>query len=285
MSVRDSGVGPADGLEALDIPLARGKYLLERALFRGTRTTIFSAWQSNLDRTVWIELGHRELPIRHRSLSGLESRGLPRIYELGWDEERGPFAVLEPLTGRSLTERVLLSGRHIGLVEVAFLGQELLGHLDVLHDAGRTHAEIDPDHVWLPSRRGGVRLAFHPLQDELQPGVAIRSSPYHAPEQLRPGAGVDLRTDLYRLAATLYFALTGAPPFAATDAARLNAQILGGELTPPSRHGSFGRDVDDFFARALSPDASDRFRSVQEMARGLRLAALFHDYESSADGS
>ncbi|MEC7519847.1 MAG: hypothetical protein VYE22_08275 [Myxococcota bacterium] len=213
-------------------------------------------------------------------MSGLESPGLPRIFELGWDEERGPFAVMEALTGRSLTERVLLSGRRLGVVEMAFLGQEILTHLDLLHDTGRTHAELDPDHVWLPRRRGGVRIAFHPLQDEQHGGVVSRSSPYHAPEQLRMGAGVDLRTDLYRLAATLYFALTGHPPFAADHDEALDARIRRGGHAPPSAHGDFGRDLDDFFARALAADPSDRFHNVPEMGRALRLAALFHGYGS-----
>ena len=278
--VRESGVGPLEGLESLDVPLARGKYLLDRALFRGTRTTIYAAWHASLDRTVWIELGHRGVAVRHRSLSELESPGLPRIFELGWDEERGPFAVMEALTGRSLTERVLLSGRRLGVVEMAFLGQEILTHLDLLHDTGRTHAELDPDHVWLPRRRGGVRIAFHPLQDEQHGGVVSRSSPYHAPEQLRMGAGVDLRTDLYRLAATLYFALTGHPPFAADHDEALDARIRRGGHAPPSAHGDFGRDLDDFFARALAADPSDRFHNVPEMGRALRLAALFHGYGS-----
>ena len=278
--VRESGVGPLEGLESLDVPLARGKYLLDRALFRGTRTTIYAAWHASLDRTVWIELGRRGVAVRHRSLSGLESPGLPRIFELGWDEERGPFAVMEALTGRSLTERVLLSGRRLGVVEMAFLGQEILTHLDLLHDTGRTHAELDPDHVWLPRRRGGVRIAFHPLQDEQHGGVVSRSSPYHAPEQLRMGAGIDLRTDLYRLAATLYFALTGHPPFAADDDEALDARIRRGGHAPPSVHGAFGRDLDDFFARALAADPSDRFLDVTEMGRALRLAALFHGYGS-----
>ena len=44
-------------------------------------------------------------------------------------------------------------------------------------------------------------------------GYMVGSVDYIAPEQAVDATGVDARTDLYGLGCTLYFALTGHPPF------------------------------------------------------------------------
>jgi len=50
-----------------------------------------------------------------------------------------------------------------------------------------------------------------------EPGELLGDVNYLAPERTMPSAGIDERSDLFSLGATLYALLTGRPPFAGTN--------------------------------------------------------------------
>ena len=63
-------------------------------------------------------------------------------------------------------------------------------------------------------------------------GYVVGSMDYIAPEQTEDAAAVDARSDLYGLGCTLYFALTGQPPFPGGDA-RKKIRRHRKEMPPP----------------------------------------------------
>jgi serine/threonine protein kinase len=110
--------------------------------------------------------------------------------------------------------------------------EPLLGALEVMHGAEVYHRDIAPDNIlWCDDSRpvlldfGAARLV---VADRTQDVTAILKPQYAPIEQyaktplLRQGPW----TDLYELAGTCYFMLTGRPPLPAT------ARVMGDEMEP-----------------------------------------------------
>ena len=55
--------------------------------------------------------------------------------------------------------------------------------------------------------------AFFHLDKVTTPGTLLGTLEYMAPEQTQDASAVDIRADIYGLGGTLYWALTGQPPF------------------------------------------------------------------------
>ncbi len=89
------------------------------------------------------------------------------------------------------------------------------------------------------------------------------SSPYTAPEQL-PDSDEPLwrgKPDTYALGALAYHAATGSPP-------------ADGRPAKPSEHAGVPSELDRPITRAIDPDPDERYDSIGEFARVLRLAAF-----------
>ena len=90
---------------------------------------------------------------------------------------------------------------------------------------------------------------------------------FASPEQLR-GEPADVRSDVYSAGATLYFLLTGRPPFAGADGPRHIAHAL--RDPPPSVRGQrpdVARGLDRVVRRCLAKDPADRPQSHADLSR------------------
>lgn len=115
-----------------------------------------------------------------------------------------------------------------------------LAHADSL---GTTHRDIKPQNV-LITNDGTVKIADFGLakfaMDKVDEdsrsltaeGETFGTPDYVAPEQIRNTAAADRRSDIYSLGCTIYFMLTGRPPFVEASVGEKLACHL--EKTPPS---------------------------------------------------
>lgn len=97
---------------------------------------------------------------------------------------------------------------------------------------------------------------------------------YMSPEQAR-GEGLDVRSDLYSLAAVIFETVTGAPPFLDRTMASVYARLLN---DPPPRASQVAsqvsrravpRAVDDVLVRALAKDRAARFPTARALGKAL----------------
>lgn len=139
------------------------------------------------------------------------------IYNVGEDEE-GPYIEMEYVAGSSLRDEVRRA--HGGLEEqwVRELGGQLCNALALAHSHGIIHRDIKPANILL-NQQGTAKLGDFGLAAPGEDMASMTASGavmgtvfYASPEQLRGARGLDARSDIYSLAATLYFALTGEDP-------------------------------------------------------------------------
>lgn len=132
------------------------------------------------------------------------------------------YLAMEFIPGRSLHRMVQEEGQ-LNLHQVALIGMEAALALHHIHLSGLIHRDVKPANI-LISNRGQVRLIDfglallmgEPVGDESVvggQGFIVGTMDYIAPEQTIDPSKVDGRADIYALGCTLYYALTGKPPF------------------------------------------------------------------------
>src|SRR5437868_11609133 len=94
------------------------------------------------------------------------------------------------------------------------------------HDRGLVHRDIKPSNLLLVRESGVIKILDMGLARLRQPsapdtasseltqeGVMVGTPDFVAPEQIDDPRNADVRSDLYSLGCTLYYLLTGRPPF------------------------------------------------------------------------
>ena len=146
--------------------------------------------------------------------------------------------VLEDVGGRPLS-RVLDEGP-LTVLAALRLGMSIARTLAGLHCSGIAHGDVSPANIIVGGRDErpwliDLGLAHRLTEEGRQPGWTGGTLAYIAPERTgRTGHLPDSRSDLYGLGVTLYHAMIGRPPFAATDHSALLRAHLTVQPTPPS---------------------------------------------------
>lgn len=199
----------------------------------------------------------------------------------------GPFLVMEHVPGRTLRAELTRKGQ-LDLATVADIVDQMTEALSVAHGLGIIHRDLKPSNLLLVERPDGsfhVKVADFGIAkalraeldvdrpDDTSDGWMLGSPPYMSPEQMLGGGTVDAHTDMWATAVIVYEALTGRLPFPGRVAAEIIVNIANGGFEAPSRfRPSLPPEVDHWFRRALAHNGCDRFASMEELARELRIA-------------
>ncbi|MHC5536929.1 serine/threonine protein kinase [Singulisphaera rosea] len=140
--------------------------------------------------------------------------------------EGGLVFAMEYVEGLDLSRLVKAKGP-LAVGHVAYFGYQVALGLQHAHERGTVHRDIKPQNLMLThdgSRRllkvldFGLAKANREESHDLRlthEGQALGTPDYIAPEQILNSNRVDIRADLYSLGGTLYYLLTGRPPFLA----------------------------------------------------------------------
>jgi serine/threonine protein kinase len=160
----------------------------------------------------------------------------------------------------------------------ARLGIEAAEALDYAHQLGVIHRDIKPANLMLDGRGELWVTDFGLAQAQCDgrltlTGDLVGTLRYMSPEQAlaRPG-GVDARSDVYSLGATLYELLTLEPPFSGSDRQELLRQIAFDEPRRPRRlNAALPAELETVVLKALAKAPEERYATAAELADDLRL--------------
>ena len=182
-------------------------------------------------------------------------------------ENNTAYMVMEWLEGETLEARIAVRGK-LDEWEVTDIGLRLASALETVHGAGVLHRDIKPDNVILKKSGGATLIDFGTAR--AFEGAATKMTqivtPGYAPlEQYASNAKRGPTADIYALGATLYHALSGRRPVAATDRAADVAlpalQSLRPNLTPI---------LSNSIMAALEMESARRPQSAREFEAQLR---------------
>ena len=169
-----------------------------------------------------------------RLLARFNHPGIVKVFDV-FEENGTAYLVMEFLRGQTLGKRLEGVGK-LGAGEVQAIALKLADALEAVHGAGLLHRDIKPDNVFL-TEDGRVVLIDFGSARQFARGKTMNHTrlvtPGYAPlEQYGSAGKFGPYTDIYALGATLYHALTGSPPPAATDRIQSNLAIRLPPATP-----------------------------------------------------
>jgi tetratricopeptide (TPR) repeat protein len=265
---------------------AIGGYQILSELGRGGMGAVYLALDPRTGRQVAVKVllhngvsAHAlsRFQLEGQAVARLDHPGIVRVHELGEDQGR-PFLVMDFVEGGSLAQRVE-SGGPLPAEEAAKLAAGIAEALDHAHRQSIVHRDLKPANVLLASGDVPVLTDFGLAKDLsaererlTETGLMLGTPVYMSPEQTQgKTGGVDERSDVYSLGATLYEMLTGQPPFDTYSLMHLIAAIHGMEPLPPSRvTRGIDPDLDAICLKCLEKDPDDRYASAKALAEDLR---------------
>ncbi len=265
------------------VPQSMGPYRLVRRLGGGGMGTVYEAEDTLSGRRVALKLiqaDHAASPSaieRFRQEGQLASKlSHPRcVFVLAADEVHGrPYIVMELMSGSTLADVVKEQGPlppEIALRQIL----DVIEGLQEAHHHGLIHRDVKPSNCFV-DEHGRVKVGDFGLAKSLvepaqltRTGTFVGTPLFAAPEQIKMEA-VDARSDVYSVAATLFFLLTGRAPFQTTDATATLARIMA-DPVPPMRtlRPELPRSLDKVVLRGLERDRKRRWRTLEEFRQAL----------------
>ncbi len=267
-----------------------GRYLILEKLGEGGMGVVFKARHCKLGRVVALKIlppsfaRSPELVLRFRreaqAAARLDHPNVVSVFDA--DEDRGVyFLAMDYIEGHDLDHLIrehgpLTVGQALDCVSQAARG------LEAAHAQGIIHRDIKPGNLMLDvlgiirildlglARLVGSSSPFGTGQaadaNLTRTGVYIGTVDFTAPEQAEDSSKADHRADIYSLGCSLYFLLTGRPPFeGATPLQRIMAHY---DRPPPALRATrplIPESLDAAYLAMMAKHPDDRPRSMAEV--------------------
>jgi tRNA A-37 threonylcarbamoyl transferase component Bud32 len=264
--------------------------LLER-IGEGAMGQVFRAWNARLGRIVAVKMIHHEHLVSGKALerfrremqtaAQLDHPNILLVRDADEIDQR-PYMVMDFIEGDDLSRRVKSQGPLPIPEAVDCVRQAALG-LEHAYERGVVHRDIKPGNLLLTKGPDGSALVkildfgLARLNSEVrdsgrltQVGKLIGTVDYIAPEQVDDAHVADTRSDIYSLGCTLFYLLTGKPPFAGnTVVEKVTARRDGPvpsvrDLLPQAPPG-----LDAVMQRMMARMPEDRFQTPLRVAQAL----------------
>jgi uncharacterized RDD family membrane protein YckC len=261
-----------------------GDYRIRRLLGRGGMGTVYEAEQIADGRIVALKLlnvdlgqmNARERFLREgRSAAAINHPNTVYVYRT--EEIEGVAVICMELVADGTLEQRVQSRGPLSAGEMMEYAMQMIEGLAAAHDVGLLHRDVKPSNCFVDNN-GVLKIGDFGLSkpsnanEQLrltQSGVFLGTPAYSSPEQLL-GKPVDVRSDIYSVGLTLYYALTATLPFPSGSMMQVVASVVNGEPVPISeRRPDLPAPVAAIVMKALARKRADRFQNYDEFRNAL----------------
>lgn len=282
--------------------LLEGKQLdhfsVERMIGGGGMGAVFRGVDVRLDRTVAIKVipgskrdaeTFRRFRQEAQAAARLDHPNIARVYYVG-EAERWNYIVFEFIDGVNIRDLVTMEGP-LSVDEAVFYTRQIAEALSHAHERDVVHRDIKPSNILVTSagtakvvdmglaRNTGLEQSTN---DATASGVTLGTFDYISPEQARNPRDADVRSDLYSLGCSLFFMLTGKPPF--SEGTVLQKLLKHGSVPPPDPRG-WREDLSDqlyaILMKLMAKQPNERYQTPADLINDLLLLAEVEDLPRS----
>ena len=284
--VAERGEGRRAGRADFVSRALRGRYVVDRMLFKGGVLTTYAAADARRGRQVELHVPARRVATAGeteqfvRTFERVSALGHPGILPvIDYGAAAGVlYFVTPPVEVQSLRERIA-SERRLSATDALDLATGLARALAHAHARGVHHQDLRPKHVLVTP--AGVLVARLGLAEALtigaggegvgadDTGVLIGAPAYLSPEQLAGEGTPDARSDIYSFGCILYEMLAGEPPFGVRGRGLLARKLTEAPPSLRATRGDLPEPLDALVGRCLARAPADRHRSADDLLEAL----------------
>jgi serine/threonine protein kinase len=265
-------------------------YEIKRELGRGGMGVVYLAHNTLMGRDEVLKVMGRQIMERPgvlerfvreiRAVAKLRHPNIVAAYSAFRLGESIVFA-MEFVEGLDLSKMVKAKGPLPVGHACNFVYQSALG-LQHAHEEGLVHRDIKPGNLML-ARKGekatvkvlDFGLAKVTREEKVDGGLtsvgqALGTPDYIAPEQILDAQSADVRADIYSLGGTLYYLLTGRPPFKANSLYDIYQAHISRDADPLNLvRPEVPAELAALVAKMMAKDPARRFQTPGEVAQAL----------------
>ncbi|MCY2974865.1 MAG: serine/threonine-protein kinase [Planctomycetota bacterium] len=277
-------------------------YQLHELVGGGGMGAVFKASDTRLDRIVAVKvipnLGRdqeslKRFRVEAQSAAKLDHPNIARVYYVG-ETAAWSYIVFEFVEGVNLRDLVIRNAA-VSIDEAIHYTIQIAQALQHASERGIVHRDIKPSNALVTSSddvkvvdMGLARTTSldQSTNDLTASGVTLGTFDYISPEQARDPRAADVRSDLYSLGCTLYYLLSGRPPYYQGTA--IQKLLMHGE-TPPEDPRHFRDDIPaellTVIRKLMSKRPRDRYQQPVDLVLDLQSIARAYDLPKSQIGN